>query len=102
MIATRPYVTRGSPLVAPRSSRQKDLIRFVAKAALADFDTLVNRFFRRENEMLVDAQPRALASLQRLALQEYLQARPVVLDAVDVALRQDPRAFGRFVGKHYF
>lgn len=69
-----------STLPEPRSLKQGELFRFVAKAGLVDLDTLVDRFFREQHETLLEARPRAKQALQRLLVQEYLQVRPVVMD----------------------
>lgn len=77
----------------------RKIIEYIAKAGMVDLDRLVNRFFKKENESLVDAQPRAMETLKRFALQEYLQARPVVIDMI----RADtPDKLGKVIGKHYF
>ncbi|RKH92970.1 hypothetical protein D7Y04_41855 [Corallococcus sp. AB038B] len=73
----------------------------MAKAGLIDLDHLVNKFFREQHETLLDAKPRAMAALKRLAVQEYLQVRPVVMDAARTVGQGTPEAVGHFLNKHY-
>jgi hypothetical protein len=84
-----------SPLPPPTSPRERALLEWIARAGIADFDRLVNRFFRQEHETLLDASPRAEAALKRLVLKGYLNARPLVLDGAKAAATGNPSHLAR-------
>lgn len=69
------------PLPVPSSPRERALVDFIAHSGMVDFGRIVDRFFRRDQESLLEAAPRAESALQRLVLKGYLSARPLVLEA---------------------
>jgi hypothetical protein len=62
-------------------------------------DRIADRFFRDQHETLLDAHPRASVALKQLALKGYLEARPVVLPAIDMMATGKP---SRVVADQYF
>lgn len=79
-------------------ARKAQILQFIAKAGMVDVDRLVDRFFREENETLLDARPRGEAFLKRLCVKGYLNARPIVLDGVAAHATGDLRQ----IAGHYF
>ncbi|MCY1083757.1 hypothetical protein [Archangium lansingense] len=67
---------------------------WIARAGVADFDRIVDRFFRAEHETLSDASPRAEAALKRLTAKGYLNARSLVLNGAKAptTAKPNPRA----------
>lgn len=84
-----------TPLPTPTSPRERAILEWIARAGVADFDRIVDRFFREEHETLLDASPRAEAALKRLIVKGYLNARPLVLDGVKASTTGNPSHLAR-------
>ncbi|NTX67640.1 hypothetical protein HUA74_44035 [Myxococcus sp. CA051A] len=95
--------------------RNRAIVEFVARLGLVATDDLVNRFVRNEGEDLFEATSRGDIILKRLALNNYLAMRPVVIDGLNwatagtVRTGHGPAIDGIFaarkharVGRHYF
>jgi hypothetical protein len=78
----------------PTSPRERAIVDWIARAGVADFERIVNRFFRAEHETLSDASPRAEAALKRLTAKGYLNARSLVLNGAKAPTtgKPNPRA----------
>jgi hypothetical protein len=80
-----------APLPIPTSDRERRLLEWIARCGVVDFDRVVARFFRAEDETLLEAAPRAESALKRMVHKGYLTSRSIALDGVRFAAACEPR-----------